>query len=207
MGGDEGQLWGTRGRPNGKGKGGIEEVGGKGVSLVKSAGLEIEGGGAILEDDGRARDGVIEVEVGESLEVVGGGGGERGEVGEVGADKAAGDGSVGVGDVGRGVGEVGEVVEDELEGEAEGDGAGGGGAKLAKGFEAAAVLAVEGTGEATGRVAAGDRVAGEGADGSDFGEGGGEAWLGKGAVGGGGLEGLALATKGFGGEAAAVGRG
>ena len=42
----------------GKG-GGVKEVGGKGVALVEGTSLEVERGGAILQDDGGAGDGVV----------------------------------------------------------------------------------------------------------------------------------------------------
>ena len=41
------------------GKGRVKEVGGKGVTLVEGTGLEVKRGGAILQDDGGAGDGVV----------------------------------------------------------------------------------------------------------------------------------------------------
>ena len=126
-------------------------------------------------------------------------------MGKVGSEEEAGDVAMGIGDVGGCVGEEGIVIEDKLEGKAEGYGAGGGGAKLAKGLEASAMLAVEGAGETAGAVTAGDGMAAEGTDGSNLGEGGGEAGGREGVIGR-GLEGFALATKSLGGVAAAVSR-
>ena len=63
------------------GESGVEEVGGEGVSLIESARLVVEGGGAILEDDRGAGDGVVEVEIDEGLMIIWGGSGEAGEVG------------------------------------------------------------------------------------------------------------------------------
>ena len=95
----------------------------------------------------------------------------------------------------------GVEVEKGLEIEAGGDAAVRGATELAGGFEAGAVLFVEGFGEKVGDEAAEDVVAAEGADGFDFVDGEGVA------VGFGRFEAFALGGDELGAEAEAVGGG
>ena len=180
---------------------GVEERVGHAVALVEGSGLvAVEEVGAGL-DEGGAGDGVEEVEVAEGGAVVVGGGGERDEGLEVAADMEAGDGVVGVLDVGGAVAIGGVEVEEGLEIEAGGGAAAGRAAKLAGGLKAGAVLLVEGFGDLVGDEAAEDVVAAEGADGFDFVD---REWE-TGRLGG--FEEFALAGDELGAEAAAVGWG
>ena len=114
---------------------------------------------------------VVEVKVTEAVLIVLSVGDAGNQEGEVGAYGMAGDGAVGVLNVGGAVSPCGVSVEEELEEMAGGHAAIGGGAKLVVGFKAGAMLAVEGTGEEAGELAAGGGMTAKRAEGLYFGQG------------------------------------